>query len=270
MQEVHVPERACGFRVAGGAYLVVPRSEGGSAVERFLIDPPVPVDLNALGVSAVGTTLVPRSNNGNQTFYVLDVVGENFYPNVADMIEEIRRYGVSRRIARTTDFSRIDRNSRLILIHARAQIDNFNDYYAERQLDEFWCPRDIPKHMLPNVNVMCCSLYWEDVNDQVESAHAPDAPDGVFVYGKKMQFDQPGMHMHRRRHEERAVVRTMPSLTYRGLRKPDGVKPQYRYAMFASFPIGLIEVVRDPAGGTHKDVVERARQSGAQVVEVDE
>jgi hypothetical protein len=41
-----------------------------------------------------------------------------------------------------------------------------------------------------------------------------------------------------------------------------------RLAIFGSFPIAQIEVVRDPAGGTHAETISRASGAGIAVVEV--
>jgi hypothetical protein len=85
-----------------------------------------------------------------------------------------------------------------------------------------------------------------------------------------MFHDLTGVQMHLQRENPRSVIRTMPSLIYRGMKRPEGVTPVYRYAAFATFPIGLIEAVRDPAGNTHIDAIERARASGIEVREVSE
>ncbi len=44
---------------------------------------------------------------------------------------------------------------------------------------------------------------------------------------------------------------------------------QRRLAIFASFPIAQIEVVSDPAGGTHTETLERASAAELPVVEVE-
>jgi hypothetical protein len=85
-----------------------------------------------------------------------------------------------------------------------------------------------------------------------------------------MRNDQPGVQMHLQRTSDRAVIRQMASFRYRGLRRPDGVTPRYRPAAFASFPIALIEVVRDLVGQSHVAAIESARKSAIAVEEVDE
>ena len=121
--------RGCGVRQPGGAYLAVPLGPGGSPVEAFLLDPPIVMDPVALGLSAVGVTMIDRDG----VTHVLDIVGREHYATVAEFIDEARRLGVSRRIARTSDFARISRASRLIVVHAHADIANAPEFEAGSQ-----------------------------------------------------------------------------------------------------------------------------------------
>jgi hypothetical protein len=244
-------------------------------VDDFLIDPPRVVDMAAMGLSAIGTKIVPwtyvdtKTLEDVNTHYVLDVVGTDNYPNVADFIEETRRYGVSRRISRNSDFSLLDANSRLVLIHERAWIENANEYYVAREEGRRWCPRDIANHMTArSYDGMCASLWWEDIEKGKEPGE--DDRNAVLTHGRKIRNDQPGVQMHLQRENPRAVIREMATFRYRGMRRPDRVVPQYQHAMFATFPIRLIEVVRDRAGGAHEAAAEAARRGGIEVVEVDE
>jgi hypothetical protein len=267
-----VAERACGFRQVGGIYLSCALGPGGSPAENFLIDPPRPVDVEAMGLSSIGTKIIPWTTvteSPVETHYVFDIVGEDSYPNVADFIEEVRRQGLSRRIARNSDFAKLDANSRIVLVHRRGFIANSSEYHAQRPKDEKWCPKDHPKHIHPTFFEMCAALYWEDVTGGLPADH-PDAPQGKLTVGQKFSTDVTGMHMHRRRSESRSVVRTMPSFSYRALCPPVGVTPIYSYAAFASFPIHAIEVIKDRAGGTHDEAIDRACKSGLRVNLVDE
>jgi hypothetical protein len=256
--------RACGERIAGGVYITVPMSGNGQAVDRFLIDAPLVLDIETLGIAAIGTAIVPRrlqTSSGNEidTYYVIDVVGEEYYPNVADFVEEVRRYGVSRRISRLTDFSKLDANSRLILVHRRAHIANAEEYQAARDPERFWCPMDIPHHMNPEYRSMCAALFWEDIDKGLTiEANDQDAP---LVVGGSMRYDQPGVQMHLQRRGPRATIREMQTFRYRGMKRPDGVVPQYAYAAFASFPIRQIEVVEDRIGQSHVEGIEKARKA---------
>jgi len=114
--------------------------------------------------------------------------------------------GISRRIAKTADFSRITRASRLILLHAHADIANAPEFPTS-----VCCPCEIAEHRADGFSGMCARLWCQE---PLEAA-------------------------------------------------------QHRLAAFASFPIPQIEVVRDPAGGTHTDTIAQASESGVPVVEVD-
>lgn len=151
--------RGCGIRQPGGAYLAVPLGPGGSPIEHFLIDPPILIDPHSLGLSAVGVTMIDRDG----ATHVLDIVGREHYPTVAEFIEEARRLGVSRRIAKTADFSRITQASRLILLHAHAEIANAWDFESSRR-----CPCEVAEHMAEGFSGMCARLWWEEPLDAAQ------------------------------------------------------------------------------------------------------
>jgi hypothetical protein len=48
------------------------------------------------------------------------------------------------------------------------------------------------------------------------------------------------------------------------------VAARHRLALFASFSLTQIEVVRDPAAAKHVDTVKRASAAGVPVIEVDQ
>ena len=196
--------RGCGTRHPGGAYLAVPLGPGGSPVEAFLIDPPVAVDAQALGLAAVGTTMIER--DGGVT-HVLDVVGREHYPTVAGFVDEARRLGISRRISKTAAFGRLTPDSRLLLLHPHALIANAAEFPPTGSR----CPCGVEEHLAEGFGDMCVRLWWE------EPLHGA----------------------------------------------------QRRLAIFASFPIAQIEVVSDPAGGTHTETIERASAAELPVVEVE-
>jgi len=195
--------RGCGTRRAGDAYLAVPLSPYGRPVESFLVDPPHVVRKDALGLAAVGTRMIERDG----VTHVLDVVGREHYPTVRSFVDEARRLGVSRRISRTAGFERLTRESRLLLLHERADVANALEFDARRR-----CPTERDEHLANGFRGMCARLWWE-----------PD------------------------------------------VRKSG----QCRLAIFASFPIAQIEVVTDPAAGSHVHTIEKASKAGIPVVEVE-
>jgi hypothetical protein len=96
------PVRGCGTRVKGGIYAECKLSPFGMPIEHFLIDPPNPIP-DDLGLTPVGVKLFERDG----VFHILDWVGSAHYKNVADFIEETRNFGASRRLSKSTDFSKL-------------------------------------------------------------------------------------------------------------------------------------------------------------------
>jgi hypothetical protein len=108
--------RGCGdSRQAGGIYACCGLSPVGSPIENFLVDSPIPIDKNDYGLSSKGTTWLEKDG----VWHLLDIVGENYYPNVADFVEEARRMGISRRLSGKLEFERLTKDSRIILLHRR-------------------------------------------------------------------------------------------------------------------------------------------------------
>jgi hypothetical protein len=142
---------------------------------------------------------------------------------------------VSRRIPSTIDFSRLSARSRIVLIHARAWIENAAEYFAARGRHEWTCPKAIADHFdQAHPPAMCASLFAEDLDGSAEG----------------------GM---------REAVRTVGATTYRGRVRPVGVEPRYRPAIFASFPVSSIAVIRDPHGSKHEGPLARATKAGLPV-----
>jgi hypothetical protein len=195
--------RGCGYRQPGAAYLAVPLGAGGRPVEEFLIDPPLVIhDPASLGLTSVGTAMIERDG----VTHVLDIVGREHYPTVRAFIDEARRMGISRRISRNSDFSKITPVSRLLLLHRHADIANAPEFPTSEA-----CPCQAPEHVAEGFTDVCARLWALEPLDAA----------------------------------------------------------RHRLAMFASFPIPQIEVVRDPVGGTHNHTMAAAAAAGVPVVEVD-
>lgn len=204
--------RGCGTRMSGGIYAECGSSPWGRPVEHFLADPPMPVPPD-WALSAQGVKLIERDG----VTHLVDWIGRQHYPNVADFVEEVRRFGLSRRLPRTLDFSRLTLDSRILVVHARAVIMN---HAAYRPSDgaPYECPSDVPEIHRRHVpgNLMCAGLWWEDV-DGGEALAGEDA---------------------------RRVLRSLPSLAYHARRPPDGVLGAYQPGIFGSFPLTNLVVVR--------------------------
>jgi hypothetical protein len=215
-------KRGCGERQQGGIYAECGMGPNGKPIEHFLLDPPIPLDqatLDRLGITAIGTQLI-KSEDG--TYHLYDWVGSNYYPNVADFVEEVRLFGLSRRLSPQLDYSKLTERSQIRLIHARAWLDNFADYAWNLCSIGKRCLKENPEHMQSDPPIMCSSVWWQDLELNNQTTQLPNNP--------------------------RLVTRTMPSFDYVAARRPDGVEPKYVPALFAAFPIHRLAVVK---GGKH-------------------
>lgn len=231
--------RGCGTRKRGGIYAECGLSPWGEPLEHFLVDPPVPVDAAALGLSPIGVTLI--TDPGSGATHVLDWVGEEAYPNVADFAEEVRRFGLSRRLPKTLPFARLSEKSRVVLVHRRSSVAGATAYAADWRRP---CPKQLPDHAEPSTAPsLCAGLWWEDVAGGVP----------VEPVGSGEQDDA------------RLVRRHMPSFSYLARTAPAGAAPDYVPAIFASFPVTRLVVIEDPEGGGHETALQRAEQAALPV-----
>ena len=203
MTAVAIPiVRGCGTRVHSGIYWECGLSPDGAPLEDFLIDVPTLIP-SGLRIPPRGVTL--KEIGG--VWHIFDWVGQEHYTNMSDCVEEIRRFGLSRRLPRTLDFSRLTRASRILLIHARARIENASLY------GPFVCP----KGLHPHGTDACVGGWLHDVEGGAPTGN-PDDP--------------------------RAVTRVMPSFVYTAHCPPPGIAPQRVPGIFASFPASRLAVVR--------------------------
>ncbi len=233
--------RGCGTRVAGGIYAEVGLAPPGMGrpLEDFLVDPPTKLNremLTALGVTAVGVSL---HKDAHGTWHVLDWVGSESYPNVADFLEEVRRFGLSRRLPKTLEFAKLTLGSRIVLIHARAHLNNHDELYPETAAS--WpCPtkdENNPAYVRhPDPRGLCCAgLWWRDVD------------------GLEIEAGLTGTMGTRRQ----------PSFSYTAMLYRPEVKRQYTPGIFASFPLSRIAVIGDPSDpASAEDALGKASKSG--------
>src|SRR5919204_591068 len=127
--------RGCGTRVRGAAYWECGLDPDGATIEEFLIDCPSLIP-SGLSVAPRGVTTIEV---GGVT-HVVDWVGSEHYLNVSDFVSEVSRLGLSRRLPSTLDFSKITPASRILLIHARARVENASLY------GPFRCPKGFHDH----------------------------------------------------------------------------------------------------------------------------
>lgn len=220
--------RGCGTRVAGGVYAEIPLAVDGVPLDHFLICPPQPLDAEAMRLSPRGVSLIEREG----VWHVIDWIGSEHYPNVADLIAEARRHGISRRLPRNLDFGKLTGESRLLLAHNRAHMDNADDLRrvldneaVERVKDghrsasalRARCPQGKVAHLTEG---MCHALFYDDVEGG-EAVLDPAVP-------------------------WRTVERTVGDTTYRARRRPEGFTPRYGLAIFMSVPLARLTVINDP------------------------
>jgi hypothetical protein len=197
--------RACGKRVAAGVYAETRLSPFGQPVESYLLCPPKPIDIVAWGLTPRGARLVEMEGR----WHIFDIVSKADYA-VADYVEETRCKGASRRLACQVDFSKLTANSRLVLIHEQAIIENV-DHYPQPPV--VCCPLDL--HRTP-LEEMCAGLWWHDF--PVEAL-------------------QPLRDLGGYR-------RTLPGgVSYFAHPRPAGLLPRYHHAIFMSLPVTNLVVI---------------------------
>lgn len=113
-----VGERRCGFRIAGGVYLQFDvrghvDAERYPELTQYVMRPEIPVDVQALGISPVGVTMIER----NGIHHIIDWVGEQHYATPEEFMDEVLRMGLSRRVPHTLDLGLLCEDSRLMLVH---------------------------------------------------------------------------------------------------------------------------------------------------------
>ena len=205
-------ERACGRRIPAGIYAETRLSPGGQPIETFIVDPPKRIDINSWGLTARGAKLVEVGG----VWHIFDIVGREHYPHVADMVEETRHKGASRRLASNLEFSRLTPESHLVLIHARAVIENYDEY---PQPPRVTCPRF--EH-LTYLEETCAGLWWHDI---------PEGDLAADEYG----------------HYQRSIP---GDVSYHATPRMEGIAPQYHYGIFMRLPVTNLAVI---AGRNHQE-----------------
>jgi hypothetical protein len=133
------------------------------------------------------------------------------------MVEEVRRKGASRRLPRILDFAKLSPESSLVLIHAKAVIENYEGY---PQPPALMCPH--LKH-LNQLEEVCAGLWWHDI------------PEGDLDLGE-MGFYQrsiPGGVTYRAHPRPQGLV---PS-------EAEGITPSYQHGIFMRLPVTNLTVI---------------------------
>ena len=140
--------RGCGDREPGGVYAECGLSSRGRPLEEFLIDPPLPIPPGLDLVNKPQTWQRMLSLNepaldweGLPIFDLLIWVGQEHYPYVPDYLEEVIRFGASRRLNPNLDLSLLSKSSRMILAHPLV----INTSWQEQCPPES-CKKEVPGH----------------------------------------------------------------------------------------------------------------------------
>lgn len=228
-------ERGCGSgREKGGVYLECGDAGVGEGLESLIQDPVTSIDPDSLGISPVGVKLIEM---GGVT-HVFDWVGEKHYPNAADFLEEAVRLGVSRRISRNADFSKLTPGSKLILIHPKGFIQGGEEFFSRRQIP---CPA--AKHARGDRGA-CAGRLW--LVGKIGSTDFKDRGAVESWLGEFPEWARSPVLNPDSPTSDFLGIRTMPSFDYPlgELPHPDAVS--FSPGVIMIVPISRIAVVADP------------------------
>lgn len=247
-----VMERGCGWRVRGGAYAELGLSRFGMPLESFIKCPPIPLDVDRIGLSPINTRMIERDG----AWHILDWVGASGYPNPTDDLEEIRRLGMSAKLELQTagEYAKLTFRSRILRVHPFAHIVDRRAYWQERQgmngMGYSWeyCPCRIHGH-------------GPEFLDKYKAVMAEDGSFQPPMCVGMLYEDIAQGHKAEGSTNPREVLRLMPSFEYKGYSRPEEAPDgeNYRPAIYASFPIQRIVVIRDNQGGKHRAKIEKLK-----------
>lgn len=109
-------ERGCGKRQPDSIYFESRLVKNGRPIEEFIIDPPLDCEKNGIKFSRSYQIFQKDGIN-----HLIDWVGESFYESPWDFIEECRAKGMSRRVQKSFDFTKITPGqSQIFFAHKKA------------------------------------------------------------------------------------------------------------------------------------------------------
>ncbi len=140
--------RGCGEREPGGVYAECGLSRRGRPLEEFLIDPPLPipegldlVNKPQLWQRRLASGEPVLDGESLPSYDLLIWVGAEHYEYCPDYIEEVKRYGASRRLNPNLDLSLLSASSRMILAHPRV----LNAAWQMQRPPQS-CKKEVPGH----------------------------------------------------------------------------------------------------------------------------
>lgn len=173
--------------------------------DSLIFDPPIP-----LPKDVALDPLEPSMIEWDNTSYIADWVDADMYSIPADLIEDVRLHGFSWRLPTGLSFRHLDVNSRILLIHAKAWINNWDSYPPRHHP----CPKNVH-----GPGEFCSGLWWEDM---------PPVSNEAQTGTRTIQY------------RNRQVI-------YSGQARPDAVSPDYAPRFFIAFPIHRIVVAGEGA-----------------------
>lgn len=181
-QLAHGGRRMCGEgRVAGSIYLECGVCVGGTPIEQFLKDPPARLLPHQFNLKTRGVNVITTPDGVS---HILDWIGSEHYEYPVDFIEEARVMGISRRISKTADMSRLGPGSMLIMAHAKGTMVNMEEVLAGSQVV---CP-----NLIHRPGERCAGVHWTapgvngrrsrvDGSTYAVTALHPDAPEPQYI-----------------------------------------------------------------------------------------
>jgi len=239
--------RGCGTRKEGGLYLVTATSPYGFPIEHFLVDPPIPW-------RGPRVLRAPMLIEAGGVVHIAMTVGKTYYPYVPDIVEEIRVLGLSKRVPRDFDFTKLTPGrSRILLIHPRAiPRFSFKAEWEERKP----CER---------CRILSDHYGISEIARECKPRHEPGSLRCIFAL-----WPLSALRSHKKVHEviEEGLVKT-PSTTYavRGRVHEAPREQRYSPGVFARLPITRFEYV---GSSLPEDLKEKAEESGWEVRAVEE
>lgn len=206
----------CGTRRQGKVYMYSDLQKHLSKYPfgYFLYDPPILInDLTTWGICAQGISYIFKEGY----YHAVDWIGENNYPNAADILEEAFNFGGSGLVPLNPQIGKLTMGkSRRLLVHPNGYLKN-NKVYKENvlaleKIPQCFRPKGFQQHIKPNINEPCASLHWQTVTGGTPSS-------------------------------DRYITRTIGDTVYKAVAPIPGEDPIFGIAIIGWFPIDELHVI---------------------------
>lgn len=158
--------RGCGKREVGGLYICCGLSRYGKPLEYFIIDPSIPVEYRSFRA--------PIWVNENT---LLMWVGTEHYRFPSDFIEEVRLFGVSKRIPTNFEIEKLRVTTKMAFVHARAIVLNQDQFPAPK-----FCPKKDSRHL--QVGSRCLGIVYSLAPGENNTRKVGDTEYPVFPFSE--------------------------------------------------------------------------------------